>query len=256
MFFISNCFRNLNRIEFVITYDCTGKCRHCSEGDHKFSGLHLNGDKAAKILCDIAEKFNLTSVMTFGGEALMYPESVIAVHSAAKDIGIPVRQLITNGYFSHDTGKIKSVAKEIGNCGINDLLLSVDAFHQETIPTEPVMCFAEEVSKYASVRLNPAWLKSREDNNSCNIKTREILKKFKNLGIPESEGNIIFPEGNALINFAEYFDDNEHVNPYKENPDDIKTISIEPDGSVLSGNIFSENILKILENYNNERKEN
>lgn len=26
--------KNLNRIEFVITDSCTGKCKHCSQGNH------------------------------------------------------------------------------------------------------------------------------------------------------------------------------------------------------------------------------
>ena len=29
--------KNLNRIEFVVTMACTGKCKHCSQGEHKGS---------------------------------------------------------------------------------------------------------------------------------------------------------------------------------------------------------------------------
>lgn len=29
---------NLEKIEFVVTYACTGRCRHCSEGDHTAHG--------------------------------------------------------------------------------------------------------------------------------------------------------------------------------------------------------------------------
>ena len=35
---------NLNRIEFVVTMACTGRCIHCSEGEHKSSGKHIDGD--------------------------------------------------------------------------------------------------------------------------------------------------------------------------------------------------------------------
>ena len=38
--------------------------------------------------------------MTFGGEPLLYPETVCKIHSAAKEMNIPKRELITNGYFS------------------------------------------------------------------------------------------------------------------------------------------------------------
>ena len=30
--------KNLNRIEFLMTFACTGRCKHCSEGDHKNTG--------------------------------------------------------------------------------------------------------------------------------------------------------------------------------------------------------------------------
>ena len=29
--------KNLNRIEFVVTMACTGKCKHCSQGEHRSS---------------------------------------------------------------------------------------------------------------------------------------------------------------------------------------------------------------------------
>ena len=51
--------------------------------------------------------------------------------------GIPVRQLITNGFFSRDGDRIKEAAGRLAQSGVNNLLLSVDAFHQETIPLAP-----------------------------------------------------------------------------------------------------------------------
>ena len=34
--------KNLNRIEFVVTYACTGMCKHCSESDHKSCGERID----------------------------------------------------------------------------------------------------------------------------------------------------------------------------------------------------------------------
>ena len=36
--------KNLNRIEFVVTMACTGKCMHCSEGDHTICTGHIDAD--------------------------------------------------------------------------------------------------------------------------------------------------------------------------------------------------------------------
>lgn len=240
---------NLNRIEFIITYDCTGRCRHCSEGDHPFTGIHLDAQTAEKAVYDISQNYSINSVMTFGGEPLMYPETVCAIHSAASVMRIPHRQLITNGCFSNDIYRIKQVAEMLRESGVNDILLSADAFHQETIPEETVKAFASEI-RDMNVRLNPAWLVSRVHDNPYNKRTREIIKEFMGLGIKEGEGNIVFPEGNAAKKLAEYFDkDKKYINPYEENPADLKTISIEPDGSLLGRNIRKESIKKILDDY-------
>ena len=136
------------------------------------------------------------------------------------------------------------------NC-VNRILLSVDAFHQETIPVEPVMFFAECVKKEGiSVRISPAWLVSEEDVNPYNIRTKEILREFEKVDIQVSSGNIIFPSGNAVKYLSEYFgDDREYLNPYEEDPGDIHAISFNPNGDVLNGNENRDNIMDIIDSY-------
>ena len=45
--------KNLSRIEFVVTMACTGKCKHCSQGEHK-SGVNLDKNSASEVLRKIA----------------------------------------------------------------------------------------------------------------------------------------------------------------------------------------------------------
>ena len=242
--------KNLSKIEFVITNACTGKCKHCSEGEHKHCGEHIVPAVSSNAVRQIAKEYNLQTVMTFGGEPLLYPETVYSVMSVAKELNIPKRQVITNGYFSNNTDKIREVAQNLAVFGVNDLLLSVDAFHQETIPLETVRIFAQNCKSFnIPIRLQPAWLVGKNDNNLYNKKTREILNTFSDLEIPESDGNIIFPEGNALKYLSEYFIDNSPVNPYEENPKDVRCISVSPNGDTLGGNICNQDILEIINNY-------
>jgi len=243
--------KDLCRIEFVITYACTGRCKHCSEGEHGSSGEHISSEVAARAVYDIAENYSIGSLMTFGGEPLLYPDTVCAIHSAARDAGIKKRQIITNGFFSSDKRSIRSVAQRLFECGVNDVLLSVDAFHQESIPIETVKLFAEEVKRTGvCIRTQPAWLVSVDDTNPYNTQTREILRQFSDMGIEENEGNIIFPSGNALIYLKDYFDKyGAAEDPYKEDPNKLRTVSFEPDGYVLGGNVYREGILSILEKY-------
>ncbi len=241
---------NLKKIEFVITYACTGRCKHCSEGDHKSCGVHIDPAVAADAVKKIASAYDIKTVMTFGGEPLLYPEAVYAVMRAAKESGVVHRQIITNGYFSKDEERIREVVRCLAESGVNDLRLSADAFHQEYIPLEPVKIFAEEANRAGiPIRIQPAWLVSREDANEYNIKTKEIISVFAELGIGEADGNVIFPEGNALKYFAEYFTDSAPENPYVEDPADVRCVSFDPDGSALGGNVYKTDIMEILEKY-------
>lgn len=243
--------KNLNRIEFVITMACTGRCRHCSEGEHVSAGEHIDGEVGAQAVREICGAYAIQSLMTFGGEPLLYPEAVCKIHGAARECGIPKRQLITNGFFSRDKGRIREVVHSLAEGGVNQVLLSADAFHQETIPLETVLYFGECVNgEGIPVKMSPAWLVSREHDNPYNMRTREILEAFAAIHIPAADGNVIFPAGNAGKYLKEYFEDTtEYVNPYDEDPEDLHTVSFKPDGSALGGNINRDHILDIIAAY-------
>jgi hypothetical protein len=247
---------NLNKIEFVITDACTGRCKHCSEGEHPSCGTRIDPTVAANTVRRVAEEYNVQTVMTFGGEPLLYPDAVEAVMTAAKEMGIPRRQVITNGYFSKDVARICEVAQKLAACGVNDLLLSVDSFHQETIPLNTVKSFARAIKSCGiPLRLSPAWLVSREDDNPYNQATRKILHSFDGMDVPVGEGNVIFPEGNALKYLAEYFTDEPPTNPYIEEPQNLHCLSVSPDGSVLGGNLYEQDVMTLIENYIPQRGE-
>lgn len=247
--------KNLNRVEFVVTYACTGRCKHCSEGDHSGSGPYLDPEAAAGVVRDLAGRFPITSVMTFGGEPLLHPETVCAVHAAAAELGVPGRQLITNGFFSADNAEISRTAQKLARAGVNDILLSVDAFHQETIPLEPVRAFAMAAAGAGiAVRAHPAWVAGRRHENPYNSRTAEIVLEFEKMGFAQSDGNIVIPKGNALKYLADYCNpDEEYTDPYEEDPADIRTVCVDPDGGVLGGNIYKASILEILAHYTPRR---
>jgi MoaA/NifB/PqqE/SkfB family radical SAM enzyme len=173
-----NRYMNLNRIEFVITDACSGRCKHCSKGERSNAGGSVNADTAVTAVRRLAGRFEITSVMTFGGEPLLYADTVCKIHAAARDCGIPKRQLITNGFFSKDEDRINGVAKELCDAGANDILLSVDVFHQEFIPLEPVMHFADALlrNNAPSLRVHPAWVVNEQNDNPYNTETRRLLK--------------------------------------------------------------------------------
>ena len=247
--------KHVNKIEFVVTDACTGRCKHCSEGEHTSCGARIDPQIAADAVRKIAAEYNVETVMAFGGEPLLHREAVYAIMEAAKETNVPRRQLITNGYFSKDPREIREVVARLFSCGVNDLLLSVDAFHQETIPLDVVKRFAAEaVTCGLPVRLQPAWLVSASADNPYNRRTRELLDSFVSMGIAESEGNVIFPEGNALKYLAAYFKEARPENPYVEDPCDVRCLSFSANGDVLDGNVYGKDIMEIIKHYDPQKQ--
>ena len=249
--------QELEKIEFVLCSLCTGNCKHCSEGDHARTGEKIDPTLAADAVKRIAAEYDIKTVMVFGGEPLLHKDAVYSVMGAAKALNIPKRQVITNGYFSCDEETIRNTARKLSECGVNDLCLSVDAFHQETIPQSVVMTFAKEAIAHGiPIRLQPAWLVSQTHDNPYNKRTRAILRDFSSLGIPVGNGNVVFFEGNAKIYLSEYFTETLPENPYIEDPCCVKCISFSPNGDVLNSNAYKKDIMKILEDYTPQREEN
>jgi MoaA/NifB/PqqE/SkfB family radical SAM enzyme len=202
--------------------------------------------------------------MTFGGEPLLYPEIVCAIHEQAKKVGIPIRDAITNGFWSTRTEKIQEIAQNLAKSGVTEVSISVDCFHQEFIPLKTVKKAENSLIAAGIERVswNPCWVVSKDDDNKYNRRTKTILQKLRNLQVEESEGNSVQPKGRARSSLAEFFPPRTPVPkgkcgemPYTEALDSVKTVSVEPDGRVAVcenfylGNAFKSDIIDILENY-------
>ena len=68
--------KNLNKIEFVVTYACTGRCKHCSEGDHDGCAERIDSEVAARAVNSLAKEYDISTVMVFGGEPLLHTGAV------------------------------------------------------------------------------------------------------------------------------------------------------------------------------------
>ena len=77
--------KNLNKIEFVVTYACNGKCKHCSEGEHNSFGERIDPEIAADAVKRVAAEYGVETVMTFGGEPLLYVDAVEKIMLAARE---------------------------------------------------------------------------------------------------------------------------------------------------------------------------
>ena len=146
---------------------------------------------------------------------------------------------------------------------MNDVLISVDVFHQETIPLKPVRIFAKAV-KLAGIekaRFSPAWVVNEAFDCPENTRTREILALLADTGLPVGSGNDIFMAGDAIDNLRHYYppaslDTADHCGsmPYTEPLTNQTSLSIEPDGNVTAcgfviGNVTREPMQAIVDRY-------
>ncbi|MCL2703584.1 MAG: radical SAM protein [Defluviitaleaceae bacterium] len=260
-------YMDIKRIEFIVTWQCGGKCKHCQIGgeiNKPGSHHHVLSDYAAEAVRKLSAAYDITSVMTFGGEPLYYPEVTAAIHKTAAVCGINARQIITNGYFTNSAEKSGLVARALADAGVNNIMLSVDAFHQEHIPIEPVYQFAKDITEaqIPGVFLHPAWLVDEEHENPYNAGTKEILERFSGLNIAAGQGNNVFLGGNSARYLREYFDVSE-INlglkcgfaPHTEPLTEISSLTIVPNGDVMIcgfsiGNIYIEDIMDVVLRYN------
>jgi len=206
---MKNPYMNVNRIEFLVTLLCSGRCKHCSvvSKTNKKDCRFVDPVRASETIRSLTDIFDISSLMTFGGESLIYPDITCQIHKIASQCGIAERQLITNGYFSKDPDVIRKASFSIHNSGINDVLISVDAFHQETIPLKYVRLFAEALlqQNIQCVQFHPAWVINSSHQNKYNKLTQKILDSLFDLGIRVSSGNNIFPTGNAEKYLKEFY---------------------------------------------------
>jgi len=261
-----NPYLHINRLEFILTDYCTGRCRHCSAAEmvaHPRKERHVPVEESCQAIRFLAEHYDMKSVMTFGGEPLLYPEVTCAIHRTAAECGVPCRQIITNGFFSREENRIREVAQSLADAGVNDVLISVDAFHQETIPLAPVRIFAKAVKAAGieKVRFSPAWVVNEAFDCPENTRTREMLASLADTGLPVGSGNDIFMAGNAIDHLSHYYppatlDMADHCGsmPYTEPLTHQTSLSIEPDGNVtvcgfVIGNVARESMADIVARY-------
>lgn len=263
---MSNEFLTVNRLEFVVTYLCNSQCKHCQvENDKRSSSpAAIDRDLAVEIVQKITNSYSPTSIMTFGGEPLLYSDTVCAIHESAREGGIPQRQVITNAGYPTSEENFQKVALKLAESGVNNINVSVDGFHQEYIPLHVVERNVQALinAGIEEIKWNPCWLISKQDNNQWNQRTKSILRDLSHLPVPESDGNIVQPNGNALIWLRDAMPSKIPMPsgscgsmPYTGTLDEITCPSIGPDGSVevcnefAIGNAHQSDILDIVKNY-------
>jgi len=194
---------------------------------------------AHNYLAEAAAVSNLESLMMFGGEPMLFPERAIAVFEKAHHLNIPRIEMITNGMWGKNKVEAREWAEKLKAAGLNEVYMSVDAFHAQYTPIEYPQNAALALLKTGieGIKWNVAVVESVDAENIYDKETRQILKKLEPLGL---EANLvkIMPVGRAAKNLRDYFqhaslagacEGEPLIGNKLTNPD---SICIEPSGSV------------------------
>jgi len=230
---------NLQRLEFTLTTKCNSQCIHCQADASPLRNDVMDIQDAHNYLAEATAVSKLESFMVFGGEPMLYPERAIAIFTKAHQLGIPRIDMITNGVWGKDRKTAEKLAAKLKKAGLNEVNVSVDAFHVRHIPFEYPLNAVLALLKAGikNVKWNVAVIESINAENEYDRKTRELLKELEPIGIAASIIKIM-PMGRALQNMREFFIHTPLDGPCEgepiignplTNPD---SICIEPSGSV------------------------
>ncbi len=259
-------FININRVEFMVTNRCTSNCKHCSVAPklNQNNDYEIESKQFFDALKLISKKFNVESIMTFGGEPLLRAELVCALHRQAEELNIKDRHLITNGFFSKDYNRIRHVANLLSKSKVTEVCISVDAFHQEHIDIKYIELFVQSLKEenYFNIHFHPAWVVNKEHDNPYNRKTKEILSRLNYLNVNIDEGNNISLNGNAKQYLREYYPASNNLKwlkcgemPYTNSLDNVESLTVQANGdlqickSFKLGNLNDDNLITLLDDY-------
>ncbi|BEH03143.1 hypothetical protein brsh051_24240 [Brooklawnia propionicigenes] len=260
-------FLDVSRVEYLLTKRCTGWCEHCSvmtddrNPDRSYEGL----DAVVSASTVLYSAGNVTSMMVYGGEPLLYPATVQRLFQLARTHNVASRELITNGFFSRNPSVIADTVAGLVDSGVTLVHLSVDAFHQPRIPLPFVEQFITQLQAngFSELFLHPSWVVQREHQNEYNQTTEQLLAGLVDkYGVRVSQGNTIIPAGFNRHTLSDYYPRLPELPvqrcsdiPWANSPDKVHSLRFLPNGDVhicraaILGNIYQSTITELLDSY-------
>jgi hypothetical protein len=230
---------DLRRLEFTLTTKCNLQCLFCQANAGPWQNEVMDVTDACNYLVEAAKVTDLESFMVFGGEPMLYPARAIAIFKKAQQFNVPRIDMLTNGVWGRDKERAEKLAKRLKNAGLNNLGISVDAFHLEYIPLEFPRNAAQAslAAGIEKVTWNVAVIESLGDANHYDMMTAHVLKELEPLGI-EAHIHKVVAAGRALQTIPQYFQKTrldgpcEGETPMENTLTNPQCLTIEPSGSV------------------------
>jgi len=254
---------NIKRLEFTLTTKCNSQCIYCQAEASPLKKEIMDVEDAHNYLTETCRVSKLESFMVFGGEPMLFPSRTLSILDRASKLNIPKIEMLTNGIWGKNPRRAQNLALGLKRSGLNDLGVSVDAFHLQFIPLEYPRnaALASVRAGIEQVNWNVAVVESLNSKNKYDRKTARILKSLKPVGI-EAHVHRVIPVGRAITNLKQYIKKESLHGPCTSDPilentlTNPECITIEPSGRVdicwnlTIGNAREKPLSQIIYEYN------
>jgi MoaA/NifB/PqqE/SkfB family radical SAM enzyme len=127
-----------NTLALMLGYRCNIQCRSCLWGDQHSRGPDLKVEEGCQWIDESCEAADVRLVGFSGGESFLYLRTMTALMRHCHEAHHLPSAISTNSYWALSEGKAEELLRPLVEVGLQQLLLSVDDFHQEHIPLERV----------------------------------------------------------------------------------------------------------------------
>lgn len=260
---------SLKGCEFLLTFKCIAKCRHCCYRASPLRRSVMAVDDFKKYMTILAHEQSLDCITFHGGEPFLFYKTLKRCIEIAHKLGQKEIELITNGYWGGNQTNAQRKLQELKKAGLSSIRFSVDTFHQEFVPFHSVHT-AIDVARaigFNKLVIISRFLGSVGSRNPVNMRTETLLER---LGPPENfiiERKPLYIEGRAADQLAKHLQQKVAVpkgicvlqlraDETLKNP---SVIQIDPFGNVTIcpglciGNAKTEPLSRIMKEYDYER---
>jgi hypothetical protein len=167
-------------LDLILTYQCTSRCAHCCYRAGPDGGETMTLAEVERYLAGVANQ-PIEWILLFGGEPfLVYDLLRASVALAAQRASVLV---FTNGSWATDPGTARQLLGRLQEAGLDQIMFSVDAFHQEHVSLERIAVGIEAAQSlgYGTIEIDNRCLGEPHTENVFNRRTRDLMKRLSGL---------------------------------------------------------------------------
>ncbi len=113
---------------FLVTDRCNFTCSHCCNDSHPRNSSLMDIEDIYRCIDQAKESKSFREIGISGGEPFLFLKELMRIIRYAADQGFSV-SVTSNGYWATSEEKAHTLLKDLYNCGLRSLNISVSSFH-------------------------------------------------------------------------------------------------------------------------------